>query len=524
MYSLQLRRGIARGRIWHTSALYQAVLDGDGRAAAHVRGLHGSRTLQEDEKGDGDAGDKGRTIPKMSLSELMKKTGAIRQSIFARGPPPPAPAAPPPAPPQQAAPPPQPSQPPPTPQYGYQPPQPPPSSPYDTAPPAVTPSRPAYPSRDHPPPISFTSPIARSSEQQPPPPAPRIRRPVAAAGEPEDVASLMARAADAEGGKPKRVRDEVRAKRQARIARQQQQQQQQQEQERAATAAANDPSAIIPRGQTTTMTAAERQARAQARAYAVADSAVSFARRRPRDFVARTDTASGAAGGASPSFAIRKQGFDGPTPRGFDAHPARRSFGGSSPGGGRGGGGGGGGGGGRGRGGRGRARGARGDRRKLSKAARAEAEMEEKREEMEWLDITANPRPAQPGEVEPHPVYDSTKPYFPDPEDYSRWIPAIGGTNSAGAKKLQWHRKPKYEPMLRWTGRALLGDDIVVPGEEHRVNLPDGAAGDREIKMLSDAEKGLKMNPSFNDRHQAKFMAVLEGKLGVNVAEREARV
>lgn len=65
MYSLGVRRGIGRGRIWHTSALYSnskfvgddillpAAVEGLSISGSGSRGFHSSRRLEEDDSKDG---------------------------------------------------------------------------------------------------------------------------------------------------------------------------------------------------------------------------------------------------------------------------------------------------------------------------------------------------------------------------------------------------------------------------------------------------------------------------------------
>ncbi|EPS41002.1 hypothetical protein H072_5103 [Dactylellina haptotyla CBS 200.50] len=491
MYSLQLRRGIARGRIWHTSAICQTSrsVGDDVVSDAHyvqpARSFHGSRQLDEDAKGNCGDGNTPREIPKMNFADLMKKATGLRQAMFKRPPPDEAPVS---ASPQQSTA---------APSQadrvasgslshsvGQSPPQPPPHhSPYDTS---------HYTQRSQTPaplPTSYQPPRATNGP-------PRIRQQLTTAP-PEEVTNLMARSAQSSQAGESTARINRINRMRARIRRYD-----------------SEPK-TAPLDQQGGRTDSQVD-RAQERAYAQAERATRAAT--DSRMLARSFTPAGAASGPS-SFSSPNIKFgSGRDPKGstslrMNTRGGARGRGGSGM---------------RGRGGGGGRGGAaaRKDKRggKASASARALELKEEEEMEKEWLQITSKPHTQTPGEIEPHPIYDSTRPYFADTANLSKWIPAIGGNASVGASKLGYVGKPKHEPMLKWTSRALCGDGIVVPGEQFVADITQLQVqkGGRAHMALSKAEEGLMKNPSFKDKHQQKFLDVVRGKLGVVPQETRA--
>ncbi|KAK6338175.1 hypothetical protein TWF730_002250 [Orbilia blumenaviensis] len=547
MYSLQLRRGIARGRIWHSSALYQpSQLLEDGCFSVYasgqqhqqqIRGFRGSRELYEEEKkdeddkpaaaagaaagGEGDA--KPRVIPKMNFAELMKKASTLRQSVFKK-------------PPEASA--------------AFNPTAPPPSA-------NAAPSQATTTTTTTPPPSSQTAYKDTPSTSTPQPQEPTVR--FGATGPRIRRSSVSEIPTDLIAGQQfnrQQQSDQAASdRRAARLARHkarllQESAYEQQQQKR------DEPQPL---------TISDREAQAQERAFAQAGSFV-------RGYSESMGGAGGGrGGGAAGGFKIKRMGTMPGDPRAMpfqdrlrmarvargdgrgrqqqqqDAFeedgeegevrqmpgggprittlPVRTGAGAGAgagvtgiprgprtaraqgPRGARGGGGGGGGG-------RGRGRGRR------SAKLRASLREQERQEEIEldamWNATTANPQPAPEGTVEPHPVYDSTKPYTADIGDLSRWIPAMGAGNSVGAKKLQWVGKPKGEKMLEYASKALLGDGILIPGEVFKpTGVQKGKVTDEVEKALGIAEAGVMRNPTFGGKNRLKFLEVVRGKVGL---------
>ncbi|RVD82767.1 uncharacterized protein DFL_007181 [Arthrobotrys flagrans] len=464
MYSLQLRRGIGRGRIWQTSALYQGsqqVVHEDGCRQLQLqqqqtRGFGGSRGLLEEKKDDdektaaatpgatGGEAPKPRVIPKMNFAELMKKATSLRQSVFKK-------------PPEASA--------------------------------------------------TFNPPDFTTTEP------PRIRR--TNVDIPTDLISSAAQSSEQIGADRRAARL---ARHKARLLQESSQQ---------------DRRRRLEENQQQPLTISDREAQAQDRAFAQAGAFVKGYNQPPSSpgggfKIKRVgSTAHGQPAGAmtfqerlrmariargvSPDLAgdrmpqQQHQAFEsdeggeetrqivgGPRitnlpvrsavplgPRSARAQGSR-------------------GGGGGGRGGRG-GRGPRVQRTKAAKASLREAlRLEEEELEAAWNEMTSNPKPAPKGTIEPHPVYDSTKPYHADVGDLSRWIPAMGAGNSAGARKLQWVGKPKAEKMAEYAPKALLGDGILVPGEVFRATgLGEGKVTREVERALSIAEAGVLKNPTF---------------------------
>ncbi|KAK6533015.1 hypothetical protein TWF281_007179 [Arthrobotrys megalospora] len=547
MYSLQLRRGIARGRIWQTSALYQsAQVNNDdvhffyGSSQQQpvqqqqTRGFHGSRRLCEDEKKDddqkpGEEAAKPRVIPKMNFAELMKKAATLRQSVFKK-------------PPEASA------------TFNPAAPPPPPSSSSSAA---AAPQQTVYNNNNQ-----YSSSATATHQPQLDPnvtfknantAAPRIRR--YAGGSAEIPTDLISSAAQQEQASIDR--------RAARLAKHKARLMQEQSQPSSQRRRQEEPQPL---------TISDREAQAQDRAFAQAGAFVRGAgstaaaggggggrgggqftikrvgsvpqQQHSMTFQERLRLAR-VARGISPEVAEERRQREQDQQRAFEegdedrppiqpritalpvrtgpiqtgaARGARTSRAQGPRGAAAGAGGGrGGGGGGRGRGGRGR----RG--RKAMASFREAERLEELGVQAAWLETTGNPKPAPPGTIEPHPVYDSTKPYLADVGDLSRWIPAMAAGNSEGAKKLQWVGKPKGEKMLEYAPKALLGDGILIPGEvwKYKFGEKGGVKVTGEVeKALSTAEAGLMRNPTILGKNQAKFLDVIRGKVGLG----EARV
>lgn len=210
--------------------------------------------------------------------------------------------------------------------------------------------------------------------------------------------------------------------------------------------------------------------------------------------MARSLTPAGAAGGASSSFAVRMQGFGAMRP---GMTPGQRGRG-------------------RGRGGargRGAGRGGRGRRGKMTKSQREQRQNAKKLMEKEWVETTGNPKRGDPDEIEPHPVYDTDKPYFPSLGDLTKWVPALGGGAGLGAQKLLNYKKPSHEPIVAWGEKVLLGGGIMRPGEGVQ-EARGGAGSERSRELLRQAERAVRTNASYTDKNQVQFLNVLRSKLG----------
>ncbi|KAK6504123.1 hypothetical protein TWF506_002333 [Arthrobotrys conoides] len=525
MYSLQLRRGIARSCIWQTSALcqgsQQAVVyeNGYGQLQQQTRGFRSSRRLREEEKKDDDekkdaaaaAGGAGgeaskpRVIPKMNFAELMKKATSLRQSVFKK-------------PPEAAS------------TFNPVAPTPPPPSAAATAPP--------------PPPPQQTTPQPDPNIQ-----APRIRR--TSSEIPTDLISSAAQ--NEQIGVDRRA---------ARLARHKARLMQESSQEDRRRRRIEDE-------QPQPLTISDREAQAQDRAFAQAGAFVpgyndsssggtpgagfkikrvgstahgqpgggmTFQERLRMARIARgvsPDLASNAKGSQEQQEQHAFESDEGepgyrqmaggpritnlpartvlpPGPRTSRAQGPRGAAGAGRGGPGRGGPGG---------------SGAKGGRVRRSKAARESMRKQLQTEEEElsfyWNKVTSYPMHSPPGTIEPHPVYDTSKPYHADVGDLSRWIPAMGAGNSAAARKLQWVGKPKWEKMSEYAPRALLGDGILVPGEVFKATGLGRGVVTKEAEMaLSIAEAGILRNPTFGGKNRVKFLEVLKGKVGVGAEAR----
>ncbi|KAK6342794.1 hypothetical protein TWF718_008181 [Orbilia javanica] len=504
MYSHQLRRGIARGRIWQTSALYQqVVVDGHGVVREQVqrqtRGFTGSRRLLEEEKkGDGDGAAEGgeapkpRVIPKMNFAELMKKATTLRQSVFKK-------------------------------------------------PPEASASfNPAAPS---PPPEASAAPVPAPKATPPPPqtdlPAstgPTIRR--TGAEIPTDLISSSAQSSEqiaAERRAARLARHKARLLQETNLEERRKRQEEYEQR----------------RHQQQPLSISDQEAQAQNRAFAEAGAFVkgytgsrgptikrvgSTAHGQPPGAMSFQDRLRMAriARGVSPDLAAdrkrqqqQQEAFESdeggagvrqmaggpritalPVRTGVPLGPrSARAQGPRGATGGRGGGGGGGG--------RGGAK--RTERTRASRASQLEAlKKEEEVLDQDWVSMTSNPQRQPEGTIEPHPVYDTTKPYHADVGDLSRWIPAIGAGNTPGARKLQWVGKPKSEKMSEYAPKALLGDGILVPGEVFKATgLGKGNVTKEVEKALSIAEAGVLRNPTFGGKNRVKFLEVLKVKVGV---------
>ncbi|KAF3928060.1 hypothetical protein AA313_de0202273 [Arthrobotrys entomopaga] len=361
-------------------------------------------------------------------------------------------------------------------------------------------------------PSSYQPPLARAAAAAtaPPPPTsggpPKIRKHVTGA----DVSSLISQSAQTIAQSESEARIQRINRMRARIRRYET------EPELKTADRTGREVAPGPQDEYTNTTTSERQvARAQERAFAQVNDT---------NVIERSLTPAGASVGFTGSTGGMGPRARFAVGRDMDGNTARRLAGRlSARGSGRGGGRGVGGGGGRG----GRARGGeegatRGKREKMSANARLEEMKEEEEYEREWIEITAHPEKQEPGGVEAHPVYDSTRPYFADTADIHKWIPAIGGNASHGARKLVYVGKPKHEPMLKWTARALCGDGILIPGQEFVREMQGVEKGGKVERVLSRAEEGLMKNASFKDRQQEQFLDVVRSKLGVKMGE-EAR-
>ncbi|KAK6541078.1 hypothetical protein TWF694_008454 [Orbilia ellipsospora] len=496
MYSLQLRRGLARGRIWHTSAIYQnSRLAGEEPSEYHyqqsqTRDFHGSRWVGDGAKGDGGSGNGGppREIPKLNFADLVKKAGTLRQAMFKRPPPT-----------EQSSAPAATTAPTPTPQSSPSPAVSQVRQPIATTPPSYQQQQQqSQPSQyqqqgqrvPKPLPSTYKPPLAPTGP-------PKIRKQMIGAAAPQDVSSLMSQSAQTAPQSESAARVQRINRMRARIRRY--------DTEPELKVADREDREIGPQDEYTNIN--ERQvARAQERAFAqVNDSSV----------IERSLTPAGASvgftgsgsGGTSARFTAGRD---------RDGNTAKRLAGRLSARGGRGGRGGGGG-----RGGRGGARGGKegGKKEKMSANARLEEMRAEEEFEREWVEMTAHPEKQEPGEIEAHPVYDSTRPYFADTADIHKWIPAVGGGASHGARKLVYMGKPKHEPMLKWTARALCGDGILIPGQEFVREMEGVEKGGKVEKMLSRAEEGLMKNASFKDRQQEQFLDIVRAKLGVKMGE-----